>query len=124
MKKIYTGNINRLTVKNINIFPAAIDKLAFNSVVVEKNALFYLNRLGVPISIDHGTKLLTRYEAEYYIKNYARVNPYSLGQVSCIYADAPFKFSHEINNDEFKKLMKEKKKERKAIQKAKKKGSN
>ena len=40
MKKIYTGNINRLTVKNINIFPAAIDKLAFNSVVVEKNALF------------------------------------------------------------------------------------
>ena len=113
MKKLYTGSIKKLTVKNINIFPAAIEKIAFESVVVEKDSLFYMNFFGVPISVDYGTKLLTKSEAECYIKDFAKAFPGNLDKASCIYANGPFKFSHEITNDDFKKLIKQKRIERK-----------
>ena len=61
MKKLYTGEVKRMTVKKLDIFPGTMDTLSFESVVVKKDALFYMNFLGVPISIYHGSKLLTKY---------------------------------------------------------------
>ena len=37
MKKLYTGSIKKLTVKNINIFPAAIEKIAFEKEMSEED---------------------------------------------------------------------------------------
>ena len=123
MKKLYTGEVKKMTVKKLNIFPGTAEKIAFNNIVVENNALFYINRLGVPISVDHNTKLLTRYEAEYYLREFATKFPRSAELASCVYAEPPFTFSHEVTDEEFKQLIKTKKEERKALRKNIKKGN-
>ena len=119
MKKLYTGEVKRMTVKKLDIFPGTMDTLSFESVVVKKDALFYMNFLGVPISIDHGTKLLTKYESQYYLKECAKRIPQKAEKISCIHADGPYTFSHEISDKEFKQLLKTKRAERKAAKKAK-----
>ena len=120
MKKLYTGEVKKMTVKKLDIFPETDNKLAFNSVVVKKDALFYINRLGVPISIDHDTKLLTRCEAEYYLRDFVKRFPRSADKISCVYAEPPFSFVRELSDEEFRKLKKEKKEERKILYKMKK----
>ena len=120
MKKLYTGEVKKMTVKKLDIFPGTDNKLAFNSVVVKKDALFYINRLGVPISVDHDTKLLTQGEAEYYLREFAKKFPRSAESASCIYAEPPFTLAKEVTNEEFKQLKKEKKEERKVFLKTKK----
>ena len=63
MKKLYTGEIKKLSIKNLDPKPGALMNLAYESMVIKKDALFYINFLGVPISVDFNTKLLTREEA-------------------------------------------------------------
>ena len=50
MKKLYTGEVKRMTVKKLDIFPGTMDTLSFESVVVKKDALFYMNFLGGTLS--------------------------------------------------------------------------
>ena len=113
MKKLYTGEIKQLTIKNLNLNPNSLKDIAFESVSVNKEALFYLNFLGIPISIEHGTKLLNRDEAEYYLKHGLETMPDKTYDLSCIYSEPPYKISHEVSNEEFKVLMKNAKTNRK-----------
>ena len=43
MKKLYTGEVKRMTVKKLEIFPGTMDTLSFESVVIKKDDLFYMN---------------------------------------------------------------------------------
>ena len=119
MKKLYTGEIKKLSIKNLDPKPGALMNLAYESMVIKKDALFYINFLGVPISVDFNTKLLTREEAVYYLQNGLKVNPGLCQSLSCMYQDENLTFSHEVSKEEFKKLMKTKKEERKALKRAK-----
>jgi hypothetical protein len=119
MKKIYTGDIKKLSIKKLDPKPGALINLAYESTVLKKDALFYINFLGVPISLDYNTKLLTREEAVYYLKNGFKVNPSLSHCLSCMYQDQNLTFSHEITKEEFKQLIKTKRAERKALRKRK-----
>ena len=120
MKKIYTGEIKKLSIKKLDPKPGALMNVAYENVVIKKDALFYLNFLGVPISLDHGTKLLTYDEAVYYLQNGLKVNPSLCHCLSCIYQDQQLTFSHEVTKEEFKQLVKSKKEERRAEKRAEK----
>lgn len=119
MKKLYTGEIKKLSIKKLDPKPGALMNLAYESTVIKKDALFYLNFLGVPISVDFNTKLLTREEAVYYLQNGFKVNPGLCQCLSCMYQGENLTFSHEVSKEEFKQLMKTKKEERKALRRAK-----
>ena len=120
MKKLYTGEIKKLSIKNLDPKPGALMNLAYESMVIKKDALFYINFLGVPISVDFNTKLLTREEAVYYLQNGLKVNPSLCHCLSCIYQDQQLTFSHEVTKEEFKQLVKSKREERKAEKRAEK----
>lgn len=117
MKKLYTGNIKKLSFKNFEVNPSAFRKIAFDSVVVDKDALFFINCMGVPISVDYNTKLLTREEAEDFVEYLVEKHPNDPNLATCIYADEEFSFSHEVTRKELKKLFKDKKAERLAKRK-------
>lgn len=119
MKKLYTGDIKKLSIKKLDPKPGALINIAFESTVVKKDALFYVNFAGVVISLDYGTKLLSRDEAEYYLKSGLKVNPALSHLLYSLYQDADVKFSHEVTKEEFKQLLKTKKAERKAAKKTK-----
>lgn len=120
MRKLYTGEIKKLSIKKLEPRPDALMNIAYESTVVQKDALFYVNFAGVLISLDYGTKLLTRDEAEYYLKSGLKVNPSLAHLVHCVYQDSNVTFSHEVTKEEFKQLVKSKKEERKALRKSKK----
>ena len=112
-KKLYTGEIRKLSLKKLEPKPEALLNLAYESTVVNKDALFYKNILGVVISVDYNTKLATRDEAEYYLRNSFKVNPGLAHLDSCLYQESDVKFSHEVTKGELKQLIKTKKAERK-----------
>ncbi len=113
MKKIYTGEIRKMTVKQVDPNPSALKKIAFESTTVKKDALFYVNLAGVTISVDYNTKLPNRDEAEYYLTSCVERIPESASYASCLYQGPNFTFSHEMPNEELKKLLKTKQAERK-----------
>ena len=119
MKKIYTGEIKKLSIKKLEPKPDALINIAYESTVFKKDALFYVNFMGVVISLDYGTKLLRREEAEYYLKSGLKVNPSLAHLVPCLYQDSEVKFSHEITDEEFKQIKKTARVERRAARKSK-----
>ena len=112
-KKLYTGEIRNLTIKSIDPNTSALKKIAYESTVVRNDALFYKNFAGAIISVDYDTKLLSRDEAEYFLECCVETAPSRAMQASCLYQGTDFKFSHEVTNEELKKLIKTKKIERK-----------
>ncbi len=120
MRKLYTGEVKRLSIKKLDPNVEALRDIAFESTVVQKDALFYVNFAGVLISVDYNTKLLNRCEAEYYLRSCYKANPETAHLAGCVYKDSGATFSHEVTNEEFKQLIKSKKAERKAWRKAEK----
>lgn len=123
MRKLYTGEIKRLSIKKLDPNLDALQNIAYESTVVEKDALFYVNFAGVLISVEYNTKLLNRNEAEYYLRSCVKADPNTAHLAGVVYKDDGVVFSHEITNGEFKKLIKTKKAERRAYRRAEKKGN-
>lgn len=120
MRKLYTSEVKRLSIKKLDPNAEALRDIAFESTVIKKDALFYVNFAGVLISVEHNTKLLNRYEAEYYLRSCYKADPKTAHLASCVYKDSGATFSHEVTNEEFKQLIKSKKAERKAWRRAEK----
>ena len=104
MKQLYKGPIHILEIHTIN---PIIKSTAFESYVIQKDSLFYRNRMGKYINFEHDTVLPDKYEAEANLLEIARLQKMTPIESHCIYADdseiKPFK---EITNQEFKVLKK------------------
>lgn len=82
---IYKGNLKSLYLKNFEVTDDGV-KLMLDSVVVERDSLFYKNFVGRLVNFKYDTHLPTYSEAETFVMQSARSNP-ELGGLSCLYAD-------------------------------------
>lgn len=104
--KIYIGDIKNLYYVKKNDSDGEITEINTNSVVVVKDALFYYNFLGVPVSLDYDTFLPTYSEAKQYIVDSCRCNPSSVNGKSCLYVSYDNLDSQEISKQQFRKIKK------------------
>lgn len=117
MKKIIEGPIHSLYIKNIEINDGIL-KIQKADITIIKNALFYINYLGHPISFDYNTVLPYKEEADDYLENYIQINSSHPEKInpengSCLYIKPEELQAKEIiSNNEFK-LLKQKYKSKK-----------
>ena len=98
MKKIFKGNIRRFDIKKIDFNGNKIKILEYETPIVKKDSLFYVNMVGNIISFDYDTKLANVEEAR----------DVSISMIKSL--DQELVHSESLNRHDFKVLKKEFKK--------------
>ena len=109
MKKIYKGPMRRLIVSNLEVIDKNVKILEYETPIVQKDLMFYINRFGAFISFEHNTRLPDFGEATDYIKDeiIRRGDNPTPPYPTCPFVDeGDIEFSHEIDNSVFKVLKK------------------
>lgn len=111
MKLIYTGEIKKVYVKNINFSTnGSISEIELSQLTIVKDEKFYKNVLGKIISFKYDSSLPTEEEAKFYAKSVISSNPTKLEQAECIFVDYDNLTPDAITKEEFKQLKKQYKK--------------
>ena len=103
--KYCTGPIKTMRVKSIGV-NEDVGKVVTESIILQKDAPFYWNRLGRLVSFEYSTFLPTMTEAENYVVGVAKNNPDHLEYATCMYADYDNMEVHQIEKEEYKELVK------------------
>lgn len=82
---IYKGTLKSLYLKDFEVTENGV-KLMLDSVIVEKDSLFYKNFVGRLVNFKYDTNLPSYGEAEAFVMESARRTP-ELGGLPCLYAD-------------------------------------
>lgn len=100
---IYRGDIKKVSVKNVEFYlGTAVVKT--ETVVVQKDALFYSGFAGRKISFDYDTFLPTEYEARDLVVDAAKKDPYNPS--SCLFVDYNSLTPEPITKEGLKQLKK------------------
>ena len=111
MKLIYTGEIKKIYVKNIDFSNnGSISEIELSQITVVKEAKFYKNFLGKIISFKYDSLLPTEEEAKIYATNIISSHPTKIEEAECIFVDYDNLTPDAITKEEFKQLKKQYKK--------------
>ncbi len=111
MKEIFKGNIRRFDIKKIDFNGSKIKILEYETPIVKKDALFYVNMVGNIISFDYDTKLANIEEARDISTSMIKSPDQDLAKVGCIFFNEnELEYSESLNRHDFKVLKKEFKK--------------
>ena len=108
MKKIYKAPMRTIYITNLEINAGNIKVLEFDTPIVRKDLMFYINRFGNFISFEHGTRLPDFHEAYDFVTAAAlRREDSTPPYPSCSFIkDGEYEFSHEIDDRNFRALKK------------------
>ncbi len=103
MKKIFTGPIHSIHLKELDITENSL-KLEAQSTILIKDALFYQNIFGKIVSFDYGTCLCPKDEAYDYLTSFTNQNKnrFSIPYIN----EEEITFDKAITKKEFKELKK------------------
>ena len=108
---IFKGNIRRFDIKKIDFNGSKIKILEYETPIVKKDALFYVNMVGNIISFDYDTKLANVEEARDVSISMIKSLDQDLAKVGCIFFNEnELVHSESLNRHDFKVLKKEFKK--------------
>lgn len=111
MRKFFKGNIRRFDIKKIDFNGSKIKILEYETPIVKKDALFYVNMVGNIISFDYDTKLANIEEARDVSISMIKSLDQDLAKVGCIFFNEnELVHSESLNRHDFKVLKKEFKK--------------
>lgn len=122
MKKIYTGTMRNLIIKDLEINEGKAKVLKYEKPVVRKGLHFYKGMMGNFISFEYGTRLPDEIEAKEYLEDVmtrrtSKEPPY----LDCSFVnEGEIEFSHEVSDSNFRAIKKYYKKIRREEARAKK----
>lgn len=123
MRKIYTGTMHNLIIKDLEINEDKAKILKYEKPVVRRDLHFYRGMMGNFISFEYGTRLPDEIEAKEYLEDVmSRRESKEAPYPDCSFVnEGDIVFAHEVSDAKFKAIKKQYKQLRKEADRARKK---